>query len=114
MRTESNRPLPPPPSDTEIRSSVASRHMGMTRGDHLGMSRGDHGVPPIPERNYSTPKGIPLNPSVMSNRPLPKRPDEAYQRLLHNQVIILYHLLDYIANSAEDKLTIFILNFPEE
>ena len=78
MRTESNRPLPPPP-DTDFQASMASHH-------RLGMTRGDHGVPPIPERHYTAPKGIAANPSVMSNRPLPKRPDEAYQRLIHNQV----------------------------
>ena len=51
------------------------------------MSRGEPGAPPIPDRNYSVAKGIPTNPSVMSHRPLPKRPDEAYQRLMTNQVI---------------------------
>ncbi|XP_048734629.2 myosin-IIIb-like isoform X2 [Ostrea edulis] len=42
-------------------------------------------APPIPERSYSVAKSVQPQASVMSNRPLPKRPDEVYQRLLANQ-----------------------------
>lgn len=43
-------------------------------------------APPVPERSYSVAKPIPHQASVMSSRPLPRRPDEAYERLLANQV----------------------------
>ncbi|XP_061172927.1 myosin-IIIb-like [Saccostrea echinata] len=42
-------------------------------------------APPVPERSYSVAKPVQPQASVMSNRPLPRRPDEAYQRLLKNQ-----------------------------
>lgn len=43
-------------------------------------------APPVPERSYSVAKPIPQQASVMSSRPLPRRPDEAYERLLAHQV----------------------------
>lgn len=42
-------------------------------------------APPVPERSYSVAKPIPQQASVMSSRPLPRRPDEAYERLLAHQ-----------------------------
>ncbi|XP_060592914.1 myosin-IIIb-like isoform X2 [Ruditapes philippinarum] len=53
---ESSRPLPPPPENWQ--------------------------TPPLPDRNYSLAKDMERD---VSKRPLPPRPAEAYQRLLHNQ-----------------------------
>ncbi|KAJ8304540.1 hypothetical protein KUTeg_018123 [Tegillarca granosa] len=48
---------------------------------HIGLMPQDSIPPPIPDRNYSIAKDVPNSKaSVMSNRPLPRRPDEAYQR----------------------------------
>lgn len=43
-------------------------------------------APPVPDRSYSVAKPFPQQASVMSSRPLPRRPDEAYERLLAHQV----------------------------
>ena len=54
--------------------------------------RESQAVPALPNRNYTIPKPDRNDPSTVSGRPLPKRPDEAYQRLLQNQVLDYYYL----------------------
>ncbi|XP_071171569.1 myosin-IIIb-like isoform X1 [Mytilus edulis] len=46
--------------------------------------RQSQAAPPIPQRNYTQSQNHDRQ-SQVSGRPLPKRPDEAYQRLLQNQ-----------------------------
>lgn len=70
-----------------LKQRLASK---MSRGQDTP-SRNGHvtpadSAPPVPERSYSVAKPIPHQASVMSSRPLPRRPDEAYERLLANQV----------------------------
>lgn len=62
-------------------------------------------APPIPERSYSVAK--PVQPQS-SSRPLPRRPDEAYHRLLQNQVYpsLIAFLILHVRKFKQDFLVI--------